>query len=168
MVVSPALLFSFLGTNWSNETQEYMTVCETALIRIIDCAICVNKLGIMGNPLDPRPYPSRGCRRRWRENAQIFPLFSGAMCKQGRNYGEGHRSQAISESVVAVIIGGKTPRFSRCFRSWSHDKRVKKKFFLPPWLEIDSQPLGLRGWSFTGNIILDTLATLCGCALFPY
>ena len=145
-----------------------MTVCETALIRIIDCAICVNKLGIMGNPLDPRPYPSRGCRRRWRKNAQIFPLFSGAMCKQGRNYGEGHRSQAISESVVAVIIGGKTPRFSRCFRSWSHDKRVKKKFFLPPWLEIDSQPLGLRGWSLTGNIILDTLATLCGCALFPY
>ena len=106
-----------------------MTVCETALIRIIDCAICVNKLGIMGNPLDPRPYPSRGCRRRWRKNAQIFPLFSGAMCKQGRNYGEGHRSQAISESVVAVIIGGKTPRFSRCFRSWSHDKRVKKKIF---------------------------------------
>ena len=85
MVVSPALLFSFLGTNWSNETQEYMKACKTALIRIIDCVICVNKLGIMGNPLDPRPYPSRGCRRRWRENAQIFPLFSGAMCKQGRN-----------------------------------------------------------------------------------
>ena len=87
----------------------------------------------MGNPLDPRPYPSSGCRHRWRENAQIFPLFSGAMCKQGRNYGEGHRSQAISESVVAVIIGGKTPRFSRFFRSCSHDKRVKKNFFFTYW-----------------------------------
>ena len=145
-----------------------MTVCETALIRIIDCAICVNKLGIMGNPLDPRPYPSRGCRRRWRKNAQIFPLFSGAMCKQGRNYGEGHRSQAISESVVAVIIGGKTPRFFPLFSLVIPWQRRQKKFFPPPWLEIDSQPLGLRGWSLTGNIILDTLATLCGCALFPY
>ena len=110
-----------------------MKACKTALIRIIDCVICVNKLGIMGNPLDPRPYPSSGCRHRWRENAQIFPLFSGAMCKQGRNYGEGHRSQAISESVVAVIIGGKTPRFSRFFRSCSHDKRVKKNFFFTYW-----------------------------------
>ena len=143
-----------------------MTVCETALIRIIDCAICVNKLGIMGNPLDPRPYPSRGCRRRWRKNAQIFPLFSGAMCKQGRNYGEGHRSQAISESVVAVIIGGKTPRFSLVIPWQTRQKKIFSSALTWNRLTAPGSPRMITYWKHhprhAGDIVRLCLVSVLG------